>query len=218
MDSVLIEVFSDIACPWCFIGERRLSRAIQEVPDVAISWKWKPYQLQPELPREGLEWKAFMEAKFGGAAGAAMAFRNVAMAAAHDGIEFNFDRAARAPNTSLAHQAVLYAETSGHDLARQMAEALFTAHFTEGWDVTSLSTILAIGEDLGIDVREMGEQLQSGELSQQVSASQDEALQLGITGVPFYIFDRTYAISGAQPVELFARALQQVAAGAQKTG
>ena len=208
-ETVMVEVFSDIACPWCYIGEHRLTLAMEQNPEIEVEWNWRPYQLQPRLPAEGVEWGPFARSKFAGDAGAAAAFRTVTQAGQGDGIEFRFDRITRAPNTARAHQMVLFA--SKHGAGRATARALFRAYFGEGRDITSIETLVEIGASEGLDRSPLEAYLHSGAGLKEVVESQEEAMQLGVAGVPFYIFNRRFAISGAQPAELFATALRQAA-------
>ena len=208
-----IDVFADIACPWCYIGERRLRRALEARPDARAEVRWRPFQLQPGLPPEGASWAEFVDRKFGGAERARPMFAHVAQAGAGDGIRFDFERVAVAPNTRDAHRVVLFAEE--HGLGWEAAEALFAAYFAGGRNVSDRGELVRIAEDAGLDAARVREMLEGSDYLAEVEESQELAARAGIGGVPFVIFDGRYALSGAQPLELFERAIDQaLAAGA----
>jgi predicted DsbA family dithiol-disulfide isomerase len=205
---MLIELYADIACPWCYIGERRLAEALRQRPDITVERRWRPFQLQPDLPAQGLPWKEFVQTKFGGAVQAQRIFARVAEAGAPDGIDFRFDRVATAPNTLDAHRLVLFAAERGQEWP--MADALYAAHFTDGRDLNDLDQLVALAESVGLDGEEARAYLASDAGTAEVEASQEQAERLGITGVPFYVIDGRYGLSGAQPVEVFVRALDEL--------
>jgi predicted DsbA family dithiol-disulfide isomerase len=206
---MLIDVWADIACPWCYIGERRLAKARAQRPDIETAVRWMPFQLQPDLPAAGLPWSEFAPAKFGGWEQANAAFARVAEAGAADGIEFRFDRITRAPNTAAAHRLVLLAQERG--AADPVIEALFAAYFTEGLDVADPATLRDIAARSGLDADEAAEWLESGSGSFEVEQAQRLARGMGVTGVPLYIFDGRFALSGAQPGEEFVAYLDVAA-------
>ena len=206
-----IELFADIACPWCYVGERRLYRALKD-RGVDADVTWRPYQLQPGLPREGRPWAEFVDAKFGGAARAAGMFAHVSAAGAPEGIEFRFARVAVAPNTRDCHRVMMLAAEKGKTW--EAAEALFGAYFTDGQDVTRGAVLVELAQGIGLDANETWAMLRSDRFTFDVDAGQARAAQLGVQGVPFYVFDDKYALSGAQPYDVFLQALDQMAAEA----
>lgn len=212
--SLVVDVFADIACPWCYIGERRLHRALDalraETPSLEAEVRWRPFQLQPDLPAEGLPWRPFAERKFGGWEAALDSFRYVERAARPDAIEFRFEDIARAANTTDAHRLLLFAETRGRTAG--LVEALFRAYFTEGRDIGDPDTLVEIAETEGLDARKVRAFLDSDLGRAEVRAAQEAAEQMGISGVPFYIIDRRYALSGAQPEQAFHDVLKQALA------
>lgn len=203
-----IEVFSDIACPWCYIGERRLQKALQARPDLQVQVEWKPFQLQPNIPREGYPWEAFMSRKFGGTAQMQAAFAQVAQAGKPDGIEFNFAQVARAINTVDGHRLILWARS--HNKQWELADALFQAHFSDGKNLNDPDDLLAVVASVGLDTETARAFLQSGAMEAEVEASQQLAAQFGIQGVPFFVFDRKYGLSGAQPVEALLQVFDEL--------
>ena len=202
-----IELFADITCPWCYIGERRLKRAL-EARKVDAGVVWRPFQLQPGLPREGLPWSAFVEQKFGGPARAQGMFAQVAAAGAGDGIDFRFDRVAVAPNTRDCHRLVVLAGEKGRTW--EMAEALFRAYFTDGQDVTRGAVLVDAARSAGLDESEAWGVLRTDRFTLDVDAGQARAAELGVNGVPFFVLDDKYAFSGAQPYETFVQVLDRV--------
>jgi predicted DsbA family dithiol-disulfide isomerase len=208
-----VDVWSDIACPFCWIGEHRLSAALTrlaaEWPEIAVARRWRPFQLQPDLPRPGVGWAEFARAKFGGEGGMAQAFGHVTRMGAEDGLEYRFDRVAAAPNTADAHRLVLHAEAedAGGVLGARVAEALFRAYFHEGRHVGERRVLAEVAAEQGMDAAGVARVLDGDAYAAEVAASQQEAARLGIRGVPFVVLGGRYAVSGAQPVELFARAV-----------
>lgn len=205
METLQIEIYADIACPWCYIGERRLERALAELLELEVEWRWRPFQLQPQLPAGGLPWAEFARTKFGGRERARQMFAHVTSVGAAEGIEFDFDRIASAPNTADAHRLILCARRSGRE--REAADALFRAYFTAGANLNDPETLVALGEGIGLDPDAVRGYLQSERGREEVSRSQQEARRLGISGVPFYIFSGRVALSGAQPPEVFREAI-----------
>jgi predicted DsbA family dithiol-disulfide isomerase len=206
---MLIDVYSDVVCPWCFIGERRLERALREGPDLEARVRWRPFQLQPGMPEGGLPWSEFTRQKFGGEENARVAFAHVAAAGEPDGVSFDFDRVASAPNTVDAHRLILFA--AGHDREWEAADALFRAYFKEGKNLNDHEQLVELATGVGLDAGAVRGYLAGEGGAAEVVASQEEAGRLGIAGVPFYVFDGRYALAGAQPVEVFGRAIDAAA-------
>ena len=202
---MIVEVYADIVCPWCYIGMRRLSAALAQRPDLRVERRWRPFQLQPAMPRAGLAWPEFVESKFGGAERARVAFARVTAVGAAEGIEFDFERIANAPNTRDAHRLVLFAAREGREW--ELADALFAAYFARGRDLGDHEQLADAAASVGLSRAAALAYLASDEGGAEVDASQQEAYQTGVTGVPFYVLDGRYALSGAQPVEVFLQAL-----------
>lgn len=202
-----IDIVSDVMCPWCYIGKRRMEKALAEVPEIAAEIRWRPFQLDATIPPGGMERSEYLARKFGDAAGGEM-YREIARAGAEEGIPFAFDRIARAPNTLDAHRLIRWATTTGHQ--HEVVEALFSAYFLEGRDIGQSETLTEIAGAAGMD-REVVAHLLEGDADRK--AVEDEirvAQQMGIAGVPCFIFGRKYAVSGAQAPEVLADALRQV--------
>ena len=201
-EAMQLEVYSDVVCPWCFVGEKRLTKALADRPDLKVEVRWRPFQLQPGMPEGGLPWAEFSRQKFGGESGAKAAFSQVSAAGERDGIRFDVD----------AHRLVLLAGNYG--MQWELADALFRAYFTEGKNLNDHEELAQVASSVGLDAEEVGEYLAGDAGDFEVRSSQEDAQRLGITGVPFYVFDGRYAIYGAQPVEVFGEALDMVRAGA----
>jgi predicted DsbA family dithiol-disulfide isomerase/tRNA-binding EMAP/Myf-like protein len=198
-----IDVFADIACPWCYIGEQRLAAVLAGRSNLGLAWRWRPFQLQPAIPPAGLPWAEFVASKFG--ADAAAVFEHTRAVGEEAGLEFRFDRITRAPNTVDAHRLILQAQHSGQ--AQQTADALFRAYFTDGRDVSDPQVLTRVADEVGLDAGEVQACLASDAGRDAVDESQDAAARLGISGVPFYIFNGRVGISGAQDHDTFARAV-----------
>lgn len=205
---MIIDVYADVVCPWCYIGERRLEQALAQRPDLEVKRRWRPFQLQPGMPATGVPWNNFAQRKFGGASRAQAAFAQVIAAGASDGITFAFDKVATAPNSVDAHRLIVWAKQHGRQW--ELAEALFAAYFSEGRDLNNHDHLVAVTTSVGLDAAAVRAFLASDAGVVEISTSQDEAYQVGVQGVPFYVFDERYAVSGAQPVEVFVQVLDAV--------
>ena len=205
-----IEVWADVVCPWCWIGETRLYRALEQRPDVQAEVVWRPYQLQPDIPPEGLPWDDVVRDKFGGLERARAMFAHVAAAGQADGLRFDLERIAAHPNTRDAHRLVLLAQEAG--LGREMAEALFRANFQEGRDVGKTGVLADVAAQVGLDRDRIARFLGGDQLGRVVDESQEEAKGLGVDGVPFFVLEGKYAFSGAQPLETFVAVLDRIRA------
>ena len=205
---VTIDVFADVVCPWCYIGERRLERALAERPAIAATRRWRPFQLQPRMPRDGIAWPEFISSKFGGRERARPIFDRVTSVGASVGATFDFDRITRAPNTADAHRAILFAAERGNEWP--LVDRLFRAHFAEGRDVGDAETLAALAGDVGLDPAAVRGYLASEKNRDAVVRNQRSAVELGISGVPFFVFAGRYAVSGAQPEDILIRAIDLV--------
>ncbi|MBP7339194.1 DsbA family oxidoreductase [Niveispirillum sp.] len=193
---MLIEIYSDLICPWCFLGKVRLDRALGERPRVRVDIRWMPFQLNPELPADGMDRDLYFTAKFGGPERARQMNAVVEQAAAREGLLLRMDLIRRIPSTLQAHRMVRFAERFGK--ATDMAMALFAAYFQQGRDIGNLTTLVRIAAELGLDAVEATDYLIGDADMAAVRGSDTQARQLGVQAVPCYIFDRRYALAGAQ--------------------
>lgn len=208
-----IDIISDVICPWCFIGKRRLERALAQRPELAAEITWRPFQLNPDMPEEGMDRRAYLAAKFGGDAHADRIYANVREAGATVDIPFAFDRIRRTPNTRDAHRLIRHAAAQGR--ADAVVEALFRAYFIDGRDIGDHSTLAEIAGEAGLDARGAGQWLDSPAERETVIAEDRGARRLGINAVPCFIFERQYAVSGAQEPEFFLPVFDLVKNGGQ---
>ena len=210
-----LELYADLVCPWCWIGDRRLFTALEVVrnehPEVAFEVSWRPYQLDPSLPVDGRGFDTFVDEKFGGRARAEPMFARVAEAGASDGLAFDFARITRLPNTVRAHGLVVHVQQTGGD-PWPLVDALFAAHFEHGRDTGDVETLVEIATGAGIEAALARKVITTGRYDVDVLQSQREAARLGIRGVPFVVLDGRYGVSGAQPTEVFGEALRRLIA------
>jgi predicted DsbA family dithiol-disulfide isomerase len=212
--ALTVDVWSDIACPFCWVGGHRLERALAglaaEWPEVAVERRWRPFQLQPTMARPGMPWDEFARAKFGRPDAMADAFAHVARMGAEDGLEYRFDRVTAAPNTRDAHRLVLHAERAGGGAAAtRLSEALFAAYFRDGRHVGEPAVLADVAEECGLAREDAAAMLASDAHVAEVAESQREAARAGVRGVPFVVLGGQLAVSGAQPAEVFARAVAE---------
>jgi len=203
-----IEIYSDVVCPWCYVGKRRLERALSQVGG-DITTTWRPFQLNPTMPKEGMDRTAYLEAKFGSLDSFRQLEEHVLAAGASERISFAFEKIARTPNTFAAHRLIWFAEREGCQDA--MVDALFRGYFEEGADIGSIAMLVQLAGQAGLSREVVERFLQSNEGTTEVKAEEAAGHKLGIRGVPYFVVDGTYAISGAQPVDIFVSALQRVA-------
>jgi predicted DsbA family dithiol-disulfide isomerase len=196
-----IDIVSDVACPWCFIGKRRLERALALRPDIVATRSWRAFQLNPDLPREGVPRDLFLAAKFGSARQALRSHAAIAVAGRAEGIDFAFERIRRTPNTFYAHRLIRLAAAAGR--GDVMVEALFRAYFIDGIDIGDIDSLASIAGRTGIDRNRALAYLASDAGAAEVLADDQRARRRGIHAVPCFVIDRDYAISGAQEPEMF---------------
>lgn len=205
-----IEIWSDVVCPFCYLGKRRLEKALEDFPDRdAVTVTWKSFQLHPGLERRpGLGLEAYLAERKGWSLAQIRATHDrLAKAGAEAGLEYRFEKAVIA-DTFDAHRLIQLAKAEGKGGA--MEERLFRAYFTEGRDLGDASVLAGLAAEAGIDAGKAAAMLaDKGAFAEAVKADIEEADRLGIGGVPFFVFDRRFAVSGAQDTEVFRRALAQ---------
>ncbi len=204
---IRIDIVSDVICPWCFIGKRRLERALAAEAPGSIVVGWRPFQLNSDMPVEGMSRKDYLRAKFGTDDGGER-YKHVVAAGLEEGIPFAFERMQRTPNTVRAHRLIRFAEN--HKAADAVVEALFTGYFAQARDIGDIEVLADIAGTAGLDAGEVRRYLASDEDDAIVRAEDKYARELGIQGVPCFVIERKYMVSGAQPAELFADVFRQV--------
>ena len=194
-----IDVVSDVVCPWCYVGKRKLEASLAQLrgaePNLSVTLRWHPFQLNPDLPAAGIARADYLEAKFGGRARAAEIYARVRSVGEQVGIAFDFDRIARQPNTLHAHRLIAWAQRRGD--AEALVERLFHAYFVEGRFIGDRDELVAAASASDLPEGEAREFIASDALRGEVEAENREAQEAGITGVPFFIFNGRTAVSGA---------------------
>ena len=204
---IAIDIVSDAVCPWCFIGKRRLEAALARLPaDVDVAIGWRPFQLNPDMPAEGMDRKTYLATKFGGDERAKDIYARVSDAASSSGLALDFRKIGRTPNTVNAHRLIGFAGRTGKQDA--VVEALFQAYFQEGRDIGDLATLTDVATACGLNAETVRRYLDSDEDTERVRAEDAMARRMGIQGVPCFIFNRKYAVSGAQEPEVFLQVFE----------
>ncbi len=205
-----IEIWSDIACPFCYIGKRHLEKALQQLPDLDLEIVWKSFELDPNAPvSSDLDIYDTLAKKYGrNREWAKQMNANMVQMANKAGLNFNMDKV-KPTNSFNAHQLLHLARNHGKQ--HEMKEALLSAYFTEGKHVGDPETLVQIATDVGLDKNEAENVLENNTYSSHVVNDVEEAHRLGVQGVPFFYINKKYGLSGAQPVEVFTEALQKIA-------
>ncbi|QQS12700.1 MAG: DsbA family oxidoreductase [Rhodospirillales bacterium] len=214
---MLVDIISDTVCPWCYIGKRRFERAVAESGRGDIMVAWRPFQLNPDMPSAGMARQDYLRAKFGGGDRPRQIYRAISETGREEGIDFQFDRIVRTPNTVESHRLIHWSGPKGFQDA--VVDSLFRAYFEEGRDIGDRATLLECAVRAGMDAAEAKAFIDGDEIRQDVVQADMYARRLGINGVPCFVVNRKYAISGAQPpaafIEVFnlaAREEEQAAA------
>jgi predicted DsbA family dithiol-disulfide isomerase len=207
---IKIAVVSDVVCPWCYIGKRRLEKAINLVSnEFDFEIQYYPFELNPEMPANGVNQKEYLINKFGGEEQYEKITGQTSYVASLEGLEFNFDKQRIAPNTRNAHRLILFAREEGKQL--ELVEGLFKAYFTDGVNLSDESNLIDVAVKAGLDRDTVETILQSDAGLKEVVKAEKELQAMGVRGVPFYIINDKYGISGAQPSETFVQAFRNIA-------
>jgi predicted DsbA family dithiol-disulfide isomerase len=198
---IYVDIVSDTICPWCYIGKRRFERALDLSGrnDIAISWR--PFQLNPDMPPEGMTRDDYVRAKFGGGDRPRQIYQAIAESGREAGIEFQFSKIRRTPNTVLSHRLIFWSATQ--ERQDEVVAELFRAYFEDGLDIGDIDILVDCARRAGLPEEPARNFLLSDEGRQEVVASDVYARRLGINGVPCFIVNRKYAVSGAQPPSAF---------------
>jgi predicted DsbA family dithiol-disulfide isomerase len=207
-DRFIIDVVSDVICPWCFLGKRRLDAALEQLGGMDIFVRWRPYMLDPTIPPEGLDRQQYMLAKFG-AERLKTIHDPLIAAGAELGVPYDFDAITRTPNTLDAHRLIRWSHTV--DRQNELVERLFMAYWSEGQDVGDRDVLAACAGDAGINAAQIRELLDSDQDLAETKAEINHATDIGVTGVPTFILAQSYALVGAQSPEVLADAIGRVA-------
>ena len=202
-----IDFISDTVCPWCFIGKRRLARAIAMRPAISFDVRYRPYRLDPSVPKGGLERAAYLAAKFGKNGGVEDAQKVIAAEGAREGIEFDFAAIRRAPNTLDSHRLIRWAALTGAQ--DEVVERLFAAYFENGEDIGDIRVLADIADVSGMDGAQVADMLESDQDLALVEREDQLAREMGVTGVPAMIFANKVAVSGAREPEVLTMVIDK---------
>ena len=203
-----IDIVSDTVCPWCFIGKRRLERALQMRPDVGYDIRWRAYRLDPTVPAGGVDRKQYLRAKFGDNPNRHAMQQALQQAGESENIAFAFDRIARTPNTLDSHRLIRWSASAG--LQTQMVERLFEAYFEDGLDIGDRDILIQLADELGMDSATVADLLEQGADREIIESEDALAHRMGISGVPTFIFENKFLVSGAQDSETLVQVIDKV--------
>lgn len=204
-----IEIVHDLVCPWCYLGVRRLIRTMRRRPDLQFDLTWRPFLLNPDMPRGGMSRPDYVVRKFGGEDRARRLYGSISEIGRAEGVLFRFDRIRRTPSSVDAHRLVRYAARFGR--ADSMVEALFSSHFTDGNDIGEHGVLVGVAASCGLDPVSVRRFLVGDEETDSVHADNLRAHRLGINGVPCFVISGRHAIAGAQEPEVLERLLDVAA-------
>ena len=213
-EPLTIDVVSDVVCPWCFIGKKRLEHALQLRPDIPVEVRWHPYFLNDWVPREGISRDEYLTTKFGSPERYKSIAGRVAQAAKAEGLDYQMDKIARQPNTLDCHRLILWARNGGN--AAKMKQRLMQLYFTEGADLTDREVLVKAAADCGLDPDLTRDLLASDRDVDRVTQEAEQAKRAGIDGVPCFIFGGVLAVSGAQDPAYLADAMARAADEVEK--
>ncbi|HEY8937826.1 MAG TPA: DsbA family oxidoreductase [Cyclobacteriaceae bacterium] len=208
---IKIDIVSDVVCPWCYIGKRRLEKAVDQLKDkYEFELEYHPFELNPAMPAQGVNQKEYLSDKFGGEERYNQITDHTTGVAAKEGLAFNFQKQITSPNTRASHTIIQLAKEEGVQLP--VMEAFFKAYFTDGVDLSKNENIIAVAVAAGLQREVVEKRLADDSAKALIVAEEKELNKLGITGVPFYIIDNKYGISGAQNAETFIKAFEEIRA------
>ena len=204
-----IDIVSDIVCPWCAIGYKKLSKAMEDLnEEILFEVNWKPYELHPEIPSEGFSKEEYYKIKFGNSNTSRDRFKHITEEGKKAGLEFNFDRSKNLPNTFLAHRLLWFSRSK--DMQDVIAEALFHAYFTEGRDIGSIHELISISTENGLQKSEIEDFLKTDIGSDEILREELRAKEMKIFSVPTYIFNKKYLLVGGQETDTFKSYMKKV--------
>ncbi|WP_296762360.1 DsbA family oxidoreductase [Sediminimonas sp.] len=205
---VKLDIMSDPICPWCYIGKAHLDRALADRPDHPFEIEWHPFQLNPDMPAEGMDRRDYLETKFGGKEQAAQVYARIDAAAREAGLEIDFGAIARTPNTLDAHRLIHWAGIEGRQPA--VVSALFAAYFHHGRDIGAHEVLADIADGIGMDASVVARLLQSDADRDTIAARDKAAHEMGVSSVPTFIVAGQHAVPGAQPPETWLKVIDEI--------
>ncbi len=207
----MLDILSDPICPWCYIGKAKLDAALRDAPEVALDIHWRCYRLNPDMPEGGMGRRDYLERKFGGPEGAKNVYGRIEQAVRDAGLPLDFSKIERTPNTLDAHRLIRWARTTGAQEA--VVDALFAAYFVNGVDIGDRDALIAIGVAQGMD-DDLLRRLYSEDADRALLENEDAlAREMGVTGVPCFVLNETYALVGAQETATWRQVLERIAKG-----
>ncbi len=208
MPAVKLDILSDPICPWCYIGKTHLDKALAEVPDHPFVIEWHPFQLNPDMPREGMDRREYLERKFGGKEGAVKAYSPVVEHAEKAGLTINFEAMQRTPNTLDAHRLIHWAGVEGKQT--QVVDALFKAYFVDARDIGDHAVLADVAQEAGMEA-DVAARLLEGDSDVQAIRDRDaHSRKMGVSSVPTFIVANQHAVPGAQPPELWKQVIEDI--------
>ena len=205
MAPLTIDIVSDVVCPWCYLGKRRLEEALQKLGRTDATVRWRPFQLDESIPEQGLDRQAYMRGKFGDLSRLQSVHDRLVAYGKEVGADYDFEAIARAPNTLKAHRLIRWAGEAGVQDA--VVDRLFRAYFEQGQDIGDVATLAEIAAESGLDREEIARRLASDEDEQAAQSEIDAWRRAGVTGVPFFIFNEKLAVPGAEGVDTLVAAM-----------
>jgi predicted DsbA family dithiol-disulfide isomerase len=205
-----IDIVSDVVCPWCYIGKRRIENALALAPEVPVEINWRPFFLNPWVPREGIGRDEYLTAKFGSVEAYKTIAGRVVDAAEQEGLSYHPELVRRQPNTIDCHRLIHWADAAGK--SGEVKQRLMELYFRDGGDLTDIEVLVQAAVDCGLDADDIRRRLATDEDVELISAQAKDASDKGISGVPTFVFAQKYAVSGAQDPDKLARAIRQISA------
>ncbi|NRB18596.1 MAG: DsbA family oxidoreductase [Rhodobacteraceae bacterium] len=206
--TVKLDIISDPICPWCYIGKTNLDKALAQIPDHPFTIEWHPFQLNPDMPVEGMDRRAYLEGKFGGKQAAVKAYAPVVAAAQKAGLTINYEAIKRTPNTLDAHRLIHWAGIESKQT--EAVDALFHAYFVDGRDIGSAEVLGDIADSIGMDAAMVQKLLATDNDTDDIKSRDAHSRQMGVSSVPTFIVDNKHAVPGAQPPELWLKVMGEI--------
>ncbi|MCP9769175.1 DsbA family oxidoreductase [Lacihabitans sp. LS3-19] len=206
--NIKIDIVSDVACPWCYVGKKRLEKALAMVPEIGVDITWQPFQLDPSVPKEGRDLKPYYEAKFGSAEKVQEIFEHMGRVGEVEEIAFDFSKMERTMNTLPLHVLMLEAEKEG--FKSELKARFFKAYFEDAKDLSKTENLVSIMAEYGWSTEKVSSVLSNTEMMEEVKAKIAYFQSRGVSAVPFFIFNDKYGISGAQPPQTLVDTLRQI--------
>ena len=206
--STQLDIISDPICPWCYIGKARLDRALEQRPEHTFDIHWRPFQLNPDMPAEGMDRKTYLEWKFGGPDGAARVYGQIEAVGREAGLDIDFAAIDRTPNTIDAHRLIRWARVEGRQSL--VVNQLFHRYFRKGQDISDHAILIDVARTVGMDA-DLVERLLQGEADLSETRAEDlKAREMGVTGVPTFVIGNAYVVQGAQDSELWLKVIDEI--------